>query len=334
MAESAVAQGSVRQRGREDLFSHRGAVGGSPRQATLLRKQSSRSGRPCPKVIRRNQSKMRQHMLAAATIRIEPGRAEARYWRDLWAYRELLYFLAWRDILVRYKLTAIGVTWALVRPLLMLAVFSMVFGRLAKLPSDGMPYPLLVFSALLPWQFFSSTLSDTAASLVSNSSLLTKIYFPRLLAPLSAIAVSVVDAMVSGLLLAGLMVWNHYGVDSHVVWLPLFAILGAVLAMGCGLWLSALNVRYRDVRHLVPFLTQIGLYVSPIGFSSSVVPDRYRLLYSLNPMVGVIDGFRYSLLGANLYPPALWLSAAWTVLLLVSGLAYFRRTERTFADVV
>lgn len=270
----------------------------------------------------------------SVTVSIEPGRAEARYWRDLWAYRELLYFLAWRDILVRYKQTAIGVAWALVRPLLMLAVFSLVFGRLAKLPSNGVPYPLLVFSALLPWQFFSSTLSDTAASLVSNSSLLTKIYFPRLLAPLSAIAVSVVDALVSGLLLGGLMVWNRYGVDSHVVWLPVFAILGAVLALGCGLWLSALNVRYRDVRHLVPFLTQIGLYVSPIGFSSSVVPDRYRLLYSLNPMVGVIDGFRYSLLGGNLYPPAIWLSAACTVLLLVSGLAYFRRTERTFADVV
>jgi lipopolysaccharide transport system permease protein len=273
-------------------------------------------------------------MGSPTTVCIEPGRAESRYWRDVWEYRELLYFLAWRDVLVRYKQTAIGVAWALVRPLLMLAVFSIVFGRLANLPSDGVPYPLLVFSALLPWQFFSSTLSDTSASLVSNSSLLTKVYFPRLLAPLSAIAVSVVDALVSGVLLAGLMAWHQYPVNPRVIWLPAFAMLGVLLALGCGLWLSALNVRYRDVRHLVPFLTQIGLYASPIGFSSSVVPDRYRLLYSLNPMVGVIDGFRYSLLGGNLYAPAIWVSVTSTALLLVSGLAYFRRTERTFADVV
>jgi lipopolysaccharide transport system permease protein len=269
-----------------------------------------------------------------ATVVIEPGRSESRYWRDLWTYRELLYFLAWRDILVRYKQTALGVAWALIRPLLMLAVFSLVFGRLAGLPSGGVPYPLLVFSALLPWQFFSSALADTSASLISNSSLLTKVYFPRLLAPLSAVAVSSVDALVSALLLVGLMVGHGYAPDARVMWLPFFALLGAALAMGSGLWLSALNVRYRDVRHLVPFMLQIGLYVSPVGFSSSIVPDRFRLLYSMNPMVGIIDGFRFSLVGGELYAPAVAASSIWTVLFLATGIAYFRRTERTFADLV
>lgn len=268
-------------------------------------------------------------------VTIEAGRGEARYWRDVWQYRELLYFLAWRDVLVRYKQTAAGVAWAVLRPALTLAVFSFVFGRIARLPSDGVPYPLLVFAGLLPWQFVASSVADTAGSLVSNAGLLTKVYFPRLLAPVSAVAVSVLDGAVSLLLLAGLMAYYGRWPGLEILTLPGVALLALALAIGAGVWLAALNVRYRDVRLLVPFLVQVGLYVSPVGFSSAVIPERFRLLYFLNPLVGVIDGFRHALLGAPAPDPrALGLTALTALALLVSGVAYFRRTERTFADVI
>lgn len=269
-------------------------------------------------------------------IIIEAGRSEGLYWRDVWRYRELLYFLSWRDVLVRYKQTVVGVAWALVRPLLAMLTFTIVFGRLAKLPSDGVPYPILVFAGLLPWQFASTALSDSGSSLLSNSNLISKVYFPRLIVPASAIAVGVLDAAVSVLLLGVLMATYGYWPTSRVVTLPLFALLALVVSLGTGIWLAALTVRYRDFRLVVPFLLQLGLYLSPVGFSSSVIPERWRLLYSLNPLVGVIDGFRWSLLrgDATLYWPALALSTGLSLALLGSGLHYFRRTERTFADVI
>jgi lipopolysaccharide transport system permease protein len=267
---------------------------------------------------------------------IEPGRAERNYWRDLWRYRELFYFLVWRDILVRYKQTVIGVAWALVRPLATMAVFTVVFGKLAKLPSDGVPYPVLVFAAMLPWQFVASSLGEAASSLVGNANLISKIYFPRLIVPAGSVITSLVDFLISAAFLAVLMVWYGCWPDVRVMALPLFTLLAFAAALGPGLWLCALTVKYRDFRYVVPFLVQFGLYISPVGFSSSVVPEHWRLLYSLNPMVGVIDGFRWCLLrgGAGLYWPGFALSVALTALLLWSGLRYFRQTERTFADVI
>lgn len=267
---------------------------------------------------------------------IEPGRAERNYWRDLWRYRELFYFLVWRDILVRYKQTVIGIAWALVRPLATMAVFTVVFGKLAKLPSDGVPYPVLVFAAMLPWQFVSASLAEAANSLVGNANLISKIYFPRLIVPAGSVITSFVDFAISAAFLAGLMAWHGCWPDARVVALPLFTLLAFAAALGPGLWLCALNVKYRDFRYVVPFIVQFGLYISPVGFSSSVVPEQWRLLYSLNPVVGVIDGFRWCLLrgSAGLYWPGFALSVALTVLLLWSGLRYFRQTEKTFADVI
>ncbi len=274
-------------------------------------------------------------MQPSASVVIEAGRGESRYWRDVWEYRELLYFLAWRDVLVRYKQTAAGVAWAVLRPALTLLVFSAVFGRIAKLPSDGVPYPLLVFAGLLPWQFFATAVSDTAASLVASANLLSKVYFPRLLAPVSAVAVGALDGLVSLVLLAGLMAFYQRWPGARIAWLPAFALLAFLLALGAGLWLAALNVRYRDVRLLVPFAVQVGLYVSPVGFSSSVIPERFRSLYDANPLVAVIDGFRYALVGGPAPEARAVLVATGIALtLLASGIAYFRRTERTFADVV
>ncbi|MGH8687218.1 MAG: ABC transporter permease [Burkholderiales bacterium] len=270
------------------------------------------------------------------TLVIEAGRAERHYWRDLWRYRQLFYFLAWRDILVRYKQTAIGVLWALIKPLLTIVVFTVVFGRLAGLPSDGVPYPILVSAAMLPWQFFSSAFSEVANSLIGNASLISKTYFPRLLIPASTVVVAFADFLVSLLILMGLMVWYQLLPDWRALALPLFVIAGASAALGTGLWMAALNVKYRDFRYLIPFILQLGLFISPVGFSSSVVPERWRLVYSLNPMVGVIDGFRWSLLAGRtqLYWPGFVLSMVLVALLLISGMAYFRRVERTFADVI
>ncbi|MFN7412350.1 MAG: ABC transporter permease [Dolichospermum sp.] len=267
---------------------------------------------------------------------IEAGRTEKQYWQDLWRYRELFYFLAWRDILVRYKQTAIGIVWALIRPFLTMVVFTVVFGQLAKLPSEGAPYPILVFSAMLPWQFFSNSLSECSNSLIGNANLLSKVYFPRLVVPTSAVVVSFVDFMISGIILLALMAWYNFVPTWRILTLPLFIGVAFAASMGAGLWLASLNVQYRDFRFLVPFIVQFGLYISPVGFSSTIVPEKWRFLYSLNPMVGVIDGFRWAILGGNsqLYLPGFILSMALVVLLLVSGLWYFRKMERTFADVI
>ncbi len=270
-------------------------------------------------------------------LRIEAGRTEAQYWQDIWRYRELFYFLAWRDILVRYKQTSIGVAWALIRPFLTMIVFTVVFGHLAKLPSDGdTPYPILVFSAMLPWQFFASALSECSNSLISNANLISKVYFPRLVVPTSAVIVSFVDFLISGIILLGLMTWYAFIPSWRILALPFFVSVAFAAAMGGGLWLAALNVQYRDFRYVVPFIVQMGLYISPVGFSSSVVPDQWRLLYSLNPMVGVIDGFRWSVLGDNaaLYWPGFILSMLLVSVFLMTGIIYFRQMERTFADVI
>jgi lipopolysaccharide transport system permease protein len=270
------------------------------------------------------------------TMVIEAGRSERHYWRDLWRYRELFFFLAWRDILVRYKQTAIGLVWALIRPFLTMMVFVFVFSKLAKLPSEGVPYPILVFAALLPWQFFANAFTDAGNSLISNANMISKVYFPRLVIPISTVIVSFVDFLISGAILVGLMIWYGFAPNIRLLALPLFIFIAFAIAMGAGLWTAALNVKYRDFRYVIPFVVQFGLYVSPVGFSSSVVPEQWRLLYSVNPMVGVIDGFRWAILGGDtpLYWPGFLVSMALVLVLLVSGIIYFRRTEKTFADVI
>ena len=267
---------------------------------------------------------------------IESGRTEKQYWSDLWRYRELFYFLAWRDILVRYKQTVIGVAWALIRPFLTMIVFTVVFGKIANLPSEGAPYPILVFSAMLPWQFFANSLSECSTSLIGNANLISKVYFPRLVVPSSAVVVSFVDFMISGIILLGLMAWYDFVPSWRIVVLPLFILVAFAASMGVGLWLCSLNVKFRDFRYIVPFIVQFGLYISPVGFSSSVVPERWRLLYSLNPMVSVIDGFRWAILGgeSHLYLPGFALSLGLVGVLFVTGIWYFRKMERTFADVI
>jgi lipopolysaccharide transport system permease protein len=266
---------------------------------------------------------------------IEAGRGQSGYWRDLWRYRELLYFFAWRDLLVRYKQTLVGLGWSLLRPLLAMAIFSLVFGRLARLPSEGVPYPVFVLAGLMAWQLFATALSDASNSLLANASLVTKVDFPRLLAPAGSVVVAVADALVSAALLLALMAW--YGVTPpwRVVLLPAFAALGLAAALGAGCWLGALNVRYRDVRLAVPFLVQVGLYASPVGFASGLVPEAWRPYFYLNPMAGVIDGFRFCLFERSpLDTLGLATGATLILLLLVTGVLYFRRTERTFADVI
>jgi lipopolysaccharide transport system permease protein len=267
---------------------------------------------------------------------IEAGRAEKYYWRDLWRYRELFYFLSWRDILVRYKQTELGIAWALIQPLLMMIVFSVIFGTIAKLPAGGVPYPILVFSALLPWQLFAGSLTASGNSLVNNANLLSKVYFPRLIVPGSAIVVSLVDFLVSGIILLGLMIWYEQIPTWRFITLPIFILIACATALGAGLWLAALTVKYRDFRYVVPFIVQLGFFVSPIGFSSDLIPEKWRLLYSLNPMVGVIDGFRWAILGGDTKLNLLGFSLSLTIVLvlLASGIAYFRKIERTFADVI
>ena len=267
---------------------------------------------------------------------IEAGRTERHYWKDLWRYRELFYFLAWRDILARYKQTVIGVAWALIRPFLIMVVFTIIFGKLAKLPSDNVPYPILVFAALLPWQFFANAFAQAGDSLVSNASMISKVYFPRLVVPTSAVIVGFVDFLISGVILVGLMLWYGFAPDWRILTLPMFIFVAFAAAIGAGLWVAALNVKYRDFRYIVPFVVSLGLYISPVGFSSSIVPESWRLVYSINPMVGVIDGFRWAILGGDtpLYWPGLSLSIVLVSLVLVTGVLYFRKTERTFADVI
>ena len=267
---------------------------------------------------------------------IEAGKTEGRYWKDIWQYRELFYFLSWRDILVRYKQTVIGIAWAVIRPLLTMIILTIIFGKIAKLPSEGVPYPILVFAAMLPWQFFSNALSEAGNSLIGNANLISKIYFPRLIIPTSAVVTSFIDFLISGIILAGLMVWYQFVPGWRILSLPIFIIIAFAAAMGAGLWLTALNVKYRDFRYVIPFIVQVGLYISPVGFSSSIVPDKWRLLYSINPMVGVIDGFRWALLGGKsaIYWPGFLLSIAVVGIVLVTGIIYFRKTEKTFADII
>ena len=284
---------------------------------------------------------MRGNMMDKSTdagfdLIIEPNRTTGAFFRELLRYRELFYFLAWRDILVRYKQTVIGVAWSVIRPLLTMLVFTVVFGRLAKLPSEGVPYPILVFSAMLPWQYFANAMQESANSLIAESRLISKVYFPRLIVPTSSVIVSAVDFLISLALLGLLMLWYGFAPSPGILLMPFFFLLATLSALGVGYWLSALNVKYRDFRYIVPFLVQFGLYVSPVGFSSSVVPGRWRLLYSLNPMVGVIDGFRWCVQGtvSSLYLPGFLISALVSVLAFVSGIWFFRRTERFFADFI
>jgi lipopolysaccharide transport system permease protein len=274
--------------------------------------------------------------VAQQEVLIRAGRTERQYWKDLWKYRELFYFLAWRDILVRYKQTVIGFAWALIRPFLTMVVFSVIFGSLAKLPSEGVPYPILVFAAMLPWQFFANALSECSNSLISNANLISKVYFPRLIVPTSAVIVSFVDFLISGIILLGLMAWYNFVPSWRIFTLPGFIAIAFAASMGAGLWLAALNVEYRDFRYVVPFIVQFGLYISPVGFSSGIVPAQWRLVYSLNPMVGVIDGFRWAILGGEsvIYMPGFLLSVGLVGVLLWSGIWYFRKMERRFADVI
>lgn len=268
---------------------------------------------------------------------IEAGRTEKNYWRDLWRYRELFYFLAWRDILVRYKQTVIGIAWALIRPFLTMLVFTVVFNKVAKLSAPGaVPYALLVFAGMLPWQFFSTALSESSASLIGNANLISKVYFPRLIVPAGSVITSFVDFLIMLALMAGMMLWYGFAPDWRLITLPLFIALAFAAAFGAGLWLCALNVKYRDFRYIVPFIVQFGLYVSPVGFSSAVIPERWQLLYALNPIVGVIDGFRWALLKGQspLVTQTLLASVLIIAMLCVSGVWYFRRVEKTFADVI
>lgn len=266
---------------------------------------------------------------------IEPGRASANYWRDLWRYRELMYFLAWRDIVVRYKQTAIGVTWALLRPALTMLVF-LAFRRLVGIAGSGVPDAVLVFAAVLPWQFFSAAITEASVSLLGNSNLISKVYFPRLIIPTAAIATALVDFAITLGLLALLMAWYAVVPGWTLLALPLFAALAMILSLGLGLFLAALNVQYRDFRYVVPFIVQVGLFVSPIAFTTANLPERWKPLYILNPLVGIIDGFRWSILGdqSPLSGAAVSVSVAVSLLALTAGVWYFRRMERGFADVI
>lgn len=268
---------------------------------------------------------------------IEAGRTEKNYWRDLWRFRELFYFLAWRDILVRYKQTVMGIAWAVVRPFLTMVIFTVIFSRVAKLHAPAsVPYALLVMAGMLPWQFISASLSASSESLVQNSNLVSKIYFPRLIVPAASVITSFVDFIITLGLMAVMMAWYRFVPDWHLVALPLFALLAFAASIGVGLWLCALTVEYRDFRYIIPFIVQFGMYVSPVGFSSTVVPAKWQFLFSLNPVVGVIDGFRWSLLRGQPLPwwPNLANAILVTVILYVSGVWYFRKTERSFADVI
>jgi lipopolysaccharide transport system permease protein len=255
--------------------------------------------------------------------------------RDLWEYRELLYFLVWRDVKVRYKQTALGAAWAVLQPVMTMLVFSVFFGRLAKVPSDGIPYPVFAFTALLPWQLFAYALSESSNSLVTNQNLITKVYFPRLVIPISSVLAGLVDFAIAFVVLLILMLYYGIMPTDAIALLPLFVLLAIVTALAVGLWLSALNVKYRDVRYTIPFLTQFWLFATPVAYPSSLVPEKWRALYGLNPMAGVVEGFRWALLGKTTSPgPLLWMSVAAVILLLIGGLAYFRRMETTFADIV
>lgn len=255
--------------------------------------------------------------------------------RDLWEYRELLYFLSWRDIKVRYKQTVLGAAWAIIQPFMTMVVFTIFFGRLAKIPSDGIPYPIFSYAALVPWTFFANGLTESSKSLVGNANLITKVYFPRLVIPLSAVLSGILDFVIAFLVLIGMMFYYGLTPTAHMVWLPFFLLLAFVTSVGAGLWLSALNVEYRDVRYMVPFVTQFWLFATPIAYPSSLLTEPWRTLYGLNPMVGVVEGFRWALLGTHVFPEStIFISSLVALILVVTGAVYFRKMEKTFADVV
>ena len=271
------------------------------------------------------------------TLIIESGLSDKNYWRDLWRYRELFVVLAWRDVAVRYKQTVIGLAWALIQPLATMTVFTVIFGKLANLPADGAaPYALMVYAGMLPWQLFATSLSGASGSLVGNANLISKVYFPRLIVPTSAVVVAFIDFLVSFTILVILMIWYQFLPGWQVLTLPLFVIMAFLASLGPGLWITALNVKYRDFRYVIPFFIQFGLYVSPVGFSSNLVPEQWRLLYSLNPVVGVIDGFRWAILGgeSHLYLPGFALSWVVITIFLWVGVRQFRKMERGFADLI
>jgi len=270
-------------------------------------------------------------------IVLESGRADLNYWADLWRYRELFLILAWRDLSVRYKQTVIGVLWAILRPLLTMVVFTVIFSRVARLPSDGnAPYALLVFAAMLPWTLFATSLSDASNSLIGNANLISKVYFPRLIVPTATIVTAFADFLISFVILLMLMLYYRFAPGWNMLLLPVFMLLALLASLGPGLWITALNVKYRDFRYVIPFIAQFGLYISPVGFSSSVIPAEWRLLYSLNPMVGVIDGFRWCILGgaSPIYWPGFALSLVVVAILLWLGVSQFRKMEKTFADII
>jgi homopolymeric O-antigen transport system permease protein len=269
-------------------------------------------------------------------LRIQPSRGWVSLkLGELWEYRELLYFLIWRDIKVRYKQTALGATWAIIQPFFTMVVFSLFFGKLAKVPSDGIPYPIFSFAALVPWTFFASGLAQSSNSLVGSANLITKVYFPRLTIPIASVLSGIVDFGLAFVVLLGMMLYYRMMPTLNVLWLPLFLLLALVASLGVGLWLSALNVKYRDVRYVVPFITQFWLFVTPIAYPSSLLHEPWRTLYGLNPMVGVVEGFRWALLGTKTAPgPIIAVSSLAAVIILVTGAFYFRRMEKTFADVV
>ncbi|MBK7852944.1 MAG: ABC transporter permease [Bacteroidetes bacterium] len=269
-------------------------------------------------------------------IILEQNRRVANYWKDLWKFRGLFYFLSWRDILVRYKQTAIGIAWSIIRPLVTMVIFTIIFGKLAKLPDGGIPYVLLVCAGMLPWQFFANAFSEASNSLVANSSMLSKVYFPRLIIPASSVIVALIDFCISLGILIVLMIWYRFVPGPQIIFMPLFLLLAIIVTLGAGFWIAALNVKYRDFRYVVPFIVQFGLYISPVGFTSSVIPEKLRLIYSLNPMVGVIDGFRWSIFGGNcpIDFTGFTISVVLSVLLFIYGLYFFRKMERSFADII
>jgi len=273
---------------------------------------------------------------ALTTLRIAPSKGWVSLrLHELWEYRELLYFLVWRDIKVRYKQTALGASWAIIQPVFTMLVFSLFFGHLGKIPSDGIPYPIFSFAALVPWTFFANGLGQSSNSLVGNANLITKIYFPRLIVPLASVFSGIVDFLLAFVVLLGMMLYYGLVPTLNVLWLPLFVLLALVTSLGVGLWFSALNVEYRDVRYVVPFITQFWLFATPIAYPSSLLPEPWRTIYGLNPMVGVVEGFRWALLGTNTAPgPIIAVSSAAALVILLTGAFYFRRMERTFADIV
>ena len=268
---------------------------------------------------------------------LEAGRAERHYWRDIWGYRELFAILAWRDIAVRYRQTIIGGLWAVVRPLLTMVVFTVIFSRIAKLPSESAaPYPVMVFAGMLPWFLFATILTEASSSLVANASLIGKVYFPRIIIPAASAVVALIDFAITLALLFVMMLWYRFPPSWHLVFLPVFVVLAVLASLGPALLITAMNVKYRDFRYIIPFIVQFGLYVSPVGFSSALIPDKWRFWYSLNPVVGVIDGFRWCIIGGDsaVYLPGFFLSLGIVAALCWAGIGYFRHTERSFADLI